>query len=144
MQESFEVRYDRAVTLSGDAKRAYQRQWLKARRAAWFATQSCMECGRRDRLELHHLDPADKIDHKIWSWSAERRNAELAKCAALCENCHAVVSATQAKRKIPWSTVLEIRERYSTGESGMRIAADLGITFGYVYEIIRGECRKIC
>jgi hypothetical protein len=39
-------------------------------------------------LELDHRDPALKVDHKIWSWSAEKREAEAAKCDIRCHLCH--------------------------------------------------------
>ncbi len=70
-----------------EKQRAYQREWVAKRRQAWFQDKKC-PCGSTERLELDHINPRDKEDHKIWSWSAERRNAELAKCQALCYYCH--------------------------------------------------------
>lgn len=29
-----------------------------------------------------------KVDHRIWSWSLERREIELLKCQVLCAACH--------------------------------------------------------
>lgn len=71
-----------------EQQRAYQRERLKRTRAEWFAGKSCVKCGSLDELELDHIDPSTKINHKIWSWSPERRNAELAKCQVLCSVCH--------------------------------------------------------
>lgn len=76
-----------------------RRQWCREvprrRRAEWFAGKVCVTCGGRDNLELDHKDPATKISHRIWSWSANRRIAELAKCQPLCRECHAKKSVTE-------------------------------------------------
>lgn len=62
------------------------RLWIAQRRADWFAGKSCLRCGTD--LQLDHIDSEQKVDHRIWSWSAERREVELAKCQVLCEPCH--------------------------------------------------------
>lgn len=71
-----------------EERRAYQRAWVRRRRAEYFADKCCARCGRMDHLELDHKDPSEKVSHNIWSWSRERREAELAKCQVLCEDCH--------------------------------------------------------
>lgn len=71
-----------------EAQRAFQREWVRGRRAAFLQGKRCAVCGAGERLELHHVDPAAKIDHKVWSWCGERREAELAKCQVLCQDCH--------------------------------------------------------
>lgn len=67
---------------------AYQKAWRMKRRQAWFAANGPCECGSWDDLELHHVDPGAKVSHRVWSWGAARRKAELAKCKALCASCH--------------------------------------------------------
>lgn len=74
------------ATLQG--QRAYQREWVARRRAEWLADRACIDCGTTERLEVDHVDPAQKIDHRIWSWSLPRRTVELAKCVVRCETCH--------------------------------------------------------
>lgn len=70
-------------------RNAYCLEWVRKRRRAWFDIHNqCAECGSTENLELDHIDPATKVDHKLWSWSRERRDAELAKCHALCLDCH--------------------------------------------------------
>jgi hypothetical protein len=76
------------VPLFGEAKREYQRVWIAARRAAWFADKRCVVCGTTENLELHHIDPETKVANSVWSWTQERRDAELAKCEVRCESCH--------------------------------------------------------
>ena len=71
-----------------EQKRAYDRAWYAARRAAWFADKCCVVCGSTDRLELHHKDPAQKVSHRVWSWSQSRRDTELAKCEVRCHEHH--------------------------------------------------------
>lgn len=75
-----------------EQKRAYQREWLKKRRRAWLEKNGpCVQCNESDLGELlvHHKDKSLKDDHKVWSWSAARREAELAKCEVRCIKCHA-------------------------------------------------------
>ena len=69
-------------------QREYARRWMAERRASFFKDKVCVTCGANDRLELDHIDPSLKEDHKIWSWSEQRRNEELAKCQVLCHGCH--------------------------------------------------------
>jgi hypothetical protein len=71
-----------------EAQRKYQREWCARRRAAYLEGKRCAFCNSPDELEVHHFDPAAKVDHKIWSWSAPRRLAELAKCIPVCRPCH--------------------------------------------------------
>lgn len=60
----------------------------KLRRLAWLNENGPCRCGSRENLEVHHTDPALKKDHNVWSWSEDRRIAELAKCIPLCRECH--------------------------------------------------------
>ena len=70
-------------------QREYQKQWRATRRREWFEKNGpCIKCGSWDDLEIDHVDPKTKIDHKVWSWSEDRRNTELAKCQVLCWSCH--------------------------------------------------------
>lgn len=64
------------------------REWMRARRNAFFEGKFCVHCGGTENLELDHVDRSTKNDHKIWSWSQVRREAELAKCQVLCRTCH--------------------------------------------------------
>lgn len=74
---------------SREKQREHQRKWLAARRASWFKAHGpCLSCSSWDRLELDHVDPAQKVAHNVWSWSEERRAIELAKCQVLCHGCH--------------------------------------------------------
>lgn len=66
----------------------YQRNWIADRRKAFFAGKCCAKCGSTNRLELDHIDPAQKVSHRIWSWSTKRQSEELAKCQVLCFECH--------------------------------------------------------
>jgi len=75
--------------------RVYQRGWLAKRRAEFMQGKSCIRCGSVERLEIDHVDPATKVDHRVWSWSKERREAELAKCQVLCHACHAEKTARE-------------------------------------------------
>lgn len=70
-------------------QREYVRRWVAERRAAWLAEHGpCARCGATERLEVDHIDPAQKVSHRVWSWSRLKREAELLKCQVLCEDCH--------------------------------------------------------
>jgi len=77
-------------------RREYARVWMAKRRAAHFHGKACAICGSTNRLELDHIDPAQKTHHCIWSWSDVRRNAELAKCQILCHACHRAKTFVQS------------------------------------------------
>src|SRR5690606_33440259 len=62
------------------------------RRAAYFAGKSCVKCGSTENLELDHIDPSQKVSHRIWSWTESKRLEEIAKCQVLCNECHLVKS----------------------------------------------------
>ena len=80
-------------------RRAYQRNWAAERRQRWFEGKTCAGCGSAEALELDHEDPEKKFSHKTWSWSASRRNLELAKCVARCEACHRHKTNAENKRR---------------------------------------------
>lgn len=70
-------------------QREYQSTWLQARRVKWLAENGpCVLCKSDLDLEVDHIDRDTKVEHRIWSWSAERREAELKKCQVLCRSCH--------------------------------------------------------
>lgn len=71
-----------------ELQRAYQRDWIANRRHEFFRGKRCTACGATKELELDHIDPATKAHHGIWSWSADRRAAEILKCQVLCRECH--------------------------------------------------------
>lgn len=130
------------MPLYGEAKREYQRKWVADRRAKWFYDKSCSECGSKNRLELHHVDPKLKTSHRIWSWSWERIELEVQKCIVLCEVCHAIESVKQLPTKLSQDQVSQIRERYSNGEFGTDLAKEYDISYGHIYRILRGERRN--
>jgi 5-methylcytosine-specific restriction endonuclease McrA len=67
----------------------YQRKWVSNRRATWLAENGpCIKCKSWDELEVDHINPLTKVDHRIWSWSLIRRTEELKKCQVLCRGCH--------------------------------------------------------
>lgn len=85
--------------------RAAQLAWLMKRRNNWFAENGpCVKCQSWDNLQLDHIDPKTKISHKIWSWSDERRLAELAKCQVLCKLCHKAKSDKEISKIGPSGT----------------------------------------
>lgn len=71
-----------------DRQREYKRLWLRKRRQEYLDGYVCFHCGTDEDLQIHHVDPADKEDHRIWGWSRQRLEAELEKCIVLCVDCH--------------------------------------------------------
>jgi hypothetical protein len=87
-----------------EKQRAYARQWMANRRNDWFKDKVCVDCGTTSRLELDHVDPSQKVDHRVWSWAYKRRYAELDKCVARCIDCHKVKSYLTRKHKADHGT----------------------------------------
>lgn len=76
-------------------QREYQKRWIAVRRQEWLDKHGpCIDCGIRDDLQVDHSDAKTKVSHRIWSWSAERRETELAKCVVRCGPCHRGKSLT--------------------------------------------------
>jgi hypothetical protein len=76
-----------------ERQREWHREWfdrvVKKRRAKWLKENGpCTKCGSQVKLEVDHTDPKRKIDHRVWTWAEERRDAELKKCQVLCSRCH--------------------------------------------------------
>jgi 5-methylcytosine-specific restriction endonuclease McrA len=86
--------------------RRYQNTWLQERRRQAIADLGgkCVRCGSTERLEVDHIDPAAKVSHRIWGWSAEKRAAELAKCQVLCRPCHHKKTGAEKRRPITHGT----------------------------------------
>ena len=59
------------------------------------------DCDSTENLQFDHIRREDKVDHRIWSWSKERRLAELAKCQLLCEYHHVEKSMAENRGEIP-------------------------------------------
>lgn len=98
-----------------EEQREYQRRWCAERRAQSFEGRACTGCGSTAQLEWHHLDPAEKITHAIWSWSDERRAKELEKCIPLCKPCHLAVTARQRRAEAIANNPHGTQRRYSLG-----------------------------
>jgi hypothetical protein len=79
-------------------QREYQRDWMARRRAEALEGRACIDCGATERLEFDHRDPAEKLDHRVWSWSVARITAELAKCDVRCAHCHRRRHAAERRR----------------------------------------------
>lgn len=71
-------------------QREYQRQRVAARREKYISLfgGKCSLCTSVEGLEFDHKDRSEKLDHRIWSWSEIRLEAELAKCQLMCRSCH--------------------------------------------------------
>lgn len=86
-------------------KREYQRLRLAEARSKWLTENGpCVHCGGDFELEVDHIDRSQKVDHKVWSWSKQRRDAELAKCQVLCSDCHNKKTSEERKVPIPHGT----------------------------------------
>ena len=69
-------------------QREYQLRWMSERRRSWFKDKVCARCGTTKNLQMDHVNSKTKVSHRIFSWRAERRLVELAKCQVLCCGCH--------------------------------------------------------
>jgi hypothetical protein len=105
-------------------QREYQREWIAQRRTAYFLGKSCVNCGSTKQLELDHIDPKLKVDHRIWSWSVKRIAEEVKKCQILCVECH-------RKKTKQQNYVIKCKNGHSFDEKNT-----------YVYSNGRRKCRR--
>lgn len=128
----------------------YHAKWVAKRRAEFLEGKTCVKCGSSDYLEVDHIDPMTKVGTQFWSWRAERRLAELAKCQVLCRGCHRQKShaffsrlysgaANTAGRRLSDEQVAEIRRMIADGVTERKIAAVIGISRPVVNAIRHGR-----
>jgi len=87
-----------------DKQREFQARRARNRRAEFFSGKKCALCDSDKKLELHHLDKEKKDSHRIWSWSQERIDKEVSKCAILCRSCHIELHAEEKRTPIKHGT----------------------------------------
>jgi hypothetical protein len=92
---------------------------------------------RHEAPENDHVDPSKKTSHSIWSWSPERREAEIAKCQVLCRPCHQLKSIDDlaamrlAGRKVVSTKLTEDDVRAIRAEAARGVSLrTLGMRFG--------------
>jgi hypothetical protein len=57
-------------------------------RTTYLSDKKCVICKNTKNLEIDHINKKDKVSHKFWLWSKQRREEELKKCQVLCRKCH--------------------------------------------------------
>jgi hypothetical protein len=133
-------------------QRAYQREWVKRRHDEWVRENGpCIDCGTWEKLTVDHADAAEKVSHRIWSWSKVRRDAELAKCVVRCWPCHLVKTAASGEcargeqhglHVLTGEQVREVRRRVRDGESQAAVARAFGVDRGYVWDLVHRRSWK--
>lgn len=125
-----------------EQQRAYQREWMRRRRAEWFAGKACAWCGVRDGLELDHVDRLAKVSHALWSWSKKRRDAELAKCRALCKACHLHRTRQQLRNGKRVLTAYQVREAKDLHRFGGWTFTRLAKRYGCARRTVTAAIRR--
>lgn len=62
--------------------------YKKKKKIAKQSKQSCIFCGSKDNLTLHHLDPCEKIATVDLLTNVSSIQKEIKKCICLCDTCH--------------------------------------------------------
>ena len=127
-------------------QREYQNSWTKKRRVAWLTENGPCECGSWVDLEVDHVDPSQKVTHRVWTWTAARRAVELAKCRARCKECHSKKSKTEYLQgaKLPHTKLSEeqaLEIKHST-EKGVVLARRFGVDPALICKIRAGQRWK--
>jgi 5-methylcytosine-specific restriction endonuclease McrA len=129
-----------------EMQKKYNREWYARRRASWFANRSCVDCGAADDLQLDHVDPSQKVSHRVWSWSQARREAELAKCVARCGDCHlkkTLLGRENGNARLTEDQIRGIYRRHKLDGATMRaVAAEFGVSSSTVSNICTGKRWK--
>lgn len=72
--------------------RNYMREYSAKRRlkALEYLGGVCVDCGLKDGLEIHHIDPETKSFTLASGWhhAWDKIVVELQKCEVLCDSCH--------------------------------------------------------
>ena len=110
-------------SLGIEHKRKRQREWAAARRQSWLDEHGpCIKCGSCSDLEIDHIDPTQKVNHRVFSWRKERRDAELAKCQVLCRLCHKEKTKEDLKTCRVYPTIRHIHGTTTEYRRGCRCA----------------------
>lgn len=87
-----------------NAERQSRRYWNNRRLYEEFLSTGCADCGITDRrvLNADHRDPLQKKGNASTAmrWNTGKVKRELAKCDAVCMNCHAIRTWTRAGRSL--------------------------------------------
>ena len=135
-----------------DEKNRKQRERVARRKTEWVGGRGCAECGGVDRLELDHVNPSEKVSHRLWSWRESRREAELSKCRLLCFGCHleksrrenseAHIGAGNGRARLSVEDVLAIRAEIAQGVNRVEVMRKYRIAATTLSGIVRGTRWK--
>lgn len=134
-------------------QREYQLQWMLKRRRKWIEENGpCSRCGSMIDLEVDHIDATQKVSHRVWSWSEERCNEELAKCQVLCKSCHDIktveagelaVGSNHGRSKMTEEMVHSAREKYNAGGFTIQdLATQYGVHKSTMHVALQGRTWK--
>lgn len=114
------------MTLTGQAKRDYQKKWLAERRDEWIESQggACAVCGSSANLEVDHIDRTTKLCNPtaIWSRNKNFREAELDKCQVLCNDCHSKKTVVELTIDHPHGTYARYKKGCKCGSCKESVA----------------------
>lgn len=92
---------------------------------------------------MDHIDPKEKVSHRIWSWSWERIAIETAKCVVRCTPCHREKSLNNgdndSRAKINLDIAEKIRLEYKKGQTQKALADKYGLRQQTVSKIVRNK-----
>lgn len=121
------------------------RLWIAKRKASYLTDKVCSVCESTNKLQIDHIDPTTKISHNIWSWSQERREAELVKCQILCKLCHDkksqyehAIGERAGAAKLSNSEVDEIRLLFKQGTPTLVIAKLFSVHIRTIQKLVYG------
>lgn len=131
------------MTLYGDARREYNRQWRTKRRQGWIDENGpCQKCGSTENLEVDHIDRKTKRISPTYLWSLSLTNPvrieELLKCQVLCESCHQTKTTTEQSvpSKYTIEQITEVKRLILEGQVILRdIASKTNVNYGTVRNI---------
>lgn len=136
--------------MNRERKAKADRERKARRKAEFFSDKSCKRCGTTNNLVLHHRNPNNKKDHRIWSWKLERRLEEIAKCDVVCDKCHKQIhreldypkGSRTSQAKLTEEDILKIRTRLQQGQTLQQIADVFGVTKSTISSIKVGRTWK--
>jgi hypothetical protein len=149
--------YNKHVMAHTPETRARALAKVLRRREQWVSENGpCIKCSSSHDLHVHHRDPTQKVSHRIWSYRAAKRAAELAKCEVLCRACHSATHSLLTRkahgiggyrrgcrcdvcRAARSAQCARYRERHGAKLRAKALAYQAEYSFRDRYEVLTGE-----
>lgn len=112
-----------------------------------FHGNKCVKCGRKEGLEIDHIDPGTRLYKPGDLWRIKKysykRALELSKCQVLCKPCHIRKTVKEIGYKLLNQTQIDEIFRYrALGAGSSWISKRTKISEDIVWRVLKGLAYK--